>query len=103
MLALPLSLWLTFSPVYLTSMGSGSEFGAIMSYQVTKRASWDFEAGVTTATQFRDRHGSLDLTYSLIKDRLDVATGVGYEQYDLYGVDPTITKDLHCRVKVKVF
>ena len=105
MLGLPLSLWLTFTPVYLTNQGTGTEFGTEVSYEMSKRASLDFNLGsATTKSFYNDRNGSLDLDYSLIKDRLDVITGVGYDDYTLYGAgSPTITKDLHCRVKLKVF
>lgn len=103
MLGLPLSLWLTFTPAYFSTMGTGSGIDADLSYKATNRASIVFNVGSLSASDFKDRHGSLDLEYDLIEDRLAVVTGAGFDQYDLYGAGPTVDKDLHCKIKVKVF
>lgn len=103
MLSLPLSLWLSFTPMYLSSMGSGTGFGANAAYTLSKRAAITFDMGTTTDTSFKDRNGSLDYSYDLIKDRLNMSAGFGFDQYDLYGAGPTVDKNMHCTVKVKVF
>lgn len=103
MLGLPLSLWLTFTPMYMSSMGPGTGFGAEANYELTQRASVNFSLDTTTDSSFKDRNGSLDLGYDLIKDRLNVSTGFGFDQYDLYGAGPTVDRNLHCKVKIKVF
>lgn len=103
MLHLPLSLWLSFTPLYLSNMGTGTEMSANLGYELTKRASLDFGVGGTTAQDFKDRHGSLDLNYKLTEN-LETVTGLGYDRYDLYVAgEPTYTKDLHFTVKYRVF
>jgi hypothetical protein len=70
---------------------------------VSKRASVEFSLGTTGTSDFHDRNGSLNLDYKLT-DWLTTESGFGYDQYDLYGAgSPTITKDMHVRLKLKVF
>jgi hypothetical protein len=51
---------------------------------------------------FRDRSGGLDVSYA-VNPKVSVLMGAQYEKYELLGVPPTETHDVHTAVRIKLW
>lgn len=94
--------WLTIGQNHNFVLGDGGSVGLDISQSLCGPVSLLPHGTFDSNSGFRDRSGGLDVSY-FINPKLSFIVGAQYEKYELLGVSPTETHDIHTGIRIKLW
>lgn len=94
--------WLTAGHLKDSEYGEGGTVNLSVEQSLSGPLSLEPSLSFASAEGYRDKSGTMDLSY-YISPALKMTMGFTYDKYELYGVEPVETGEIHVKAGVKLW